>query len=68
MESTVEEDTAARSPLNLWALVLALPSVEVETGMETNDGLLPPQAQDENMKSASAPRARTIESSWRLCR
>ncbi|KJA14399.1 hypothetical protein HYPSUDRAFT_204140 [Hypholoma sublateritium FD-334 SS-4] len=68
IESAVEEDTAARSPLNLWALALALPSVEVETGMETNDGLLPPQAQDENMKSASAPRARTIESSWRLCR
>lgn len=30
MEGAIEEDRVARSPLNLWALALALPSVEVE--------------------------------------
>ncbi|KJA21497.1 hypothetical protein HYPSUDRAFT_202856 [Hypholoma sublateritium FD-334 SS-4] len=42
---------AARSLPNLWALALALPSVEVETGMDTNYASLPPQAQGGNIES-----------------
>ncbi|KJA14596.1 hypothetical protein HYPSUDRAFT_206453 [Hypholoma sublateritium FD-334 SS-4] len=51
MEGAVEEDRAARSPLNLSALALALPSVEVETRMETNDTPPLPQVQEETIES-----------------